>query len=137
MEERTYAIEEILHRKDRACHARNLVMESMKIEAVEDGAMMTRLHNFFLQISFSEFHPLMVFCFARPMTNINEDVKQSLNEMNIKSIYGTHAVNEQANCYLYRATYWLDGELDRNRLFEIMDRFSEEAHKGFLTINAI
>lgn len=131
MEERVYTLEEILQRKDRACQARKLIMECMKIEAIEDGAMMTRFQNFFLQISISELHPLIVFCFARSMTDTYEDSLVVLNELNLKSVYGSHAINEQANCYIYRATYWLDAELDRQRFLEILERFSEEAQKGF------
>lgn len=137
MEERTYSKDEILRRKEHASHARKLVMECMKIEAVEEGAMMTRMQGFFLQITFSELHPLMVFCFARPIASTSEDLGLSLNEMNLKSIYGAHAINDQGNCYIYRASYWLDRELERERLFEILERFSEEAHKGFLTMSAI
>lgn len=137
MEERIYTIEEIRQRKDRASHARNLVMECMKIEAIEDGAMMTRFQNFFLQISISELHPLIVFCFARPMTDGTQDSMIFINDLNLKSVYGSHAVNELVSCYIYRATYWLDADLDKRRFLEILERFSEEAHKGFLTITAI
>lgn len=137
MEDRTCSMAEILQRKDRACLARKLVTECMQIEAVEDGAMMTRFHNFFLQISFSELHPLAVFCFAKPVSILGEEVRSKLNMLNLKSIYGAHAVNEDGNCYIYRAAFWLEGELNKSRLFEILDRFSEEANKGFLTITAI
>ena len=137
MEDRTYSLEEILLRRDRASCARNLVMECMQIEAVEDGAMMTRFHNFYLQISFSELHPLAVFCFARPISALDEEDRYKLKCLNLKSIYGAHAVNEDGNCYIYRAAFWLEGELNKSRLFEILDRFSEEANKGFLTITAI
>lgn len=127
---------ELLQRRDLAHNARNLVMECMKIEEIEDNALMTCFRDFFLQISFSELHPLIVFCFARQMIGSAQEETTYLNEMNLKSIYGSHAVNEQANCYIYRATYWLDGNLDKLRLFEILDRFSEEAQRGFLTITA-
>ena len=65
------------------------------------------------------------------MTDTYEDSLVVLNELNLKSVYGSHAINEQANCYIYRATYWLDAELDRQRFLEILERFSEEAQKGF------
>ena len=137
MEDKIYTMTEILRRRDLANLARKLVKDCMQIEAVEDGAMMTRVQNFFLQISFSELHPLAVFCFARPISELNEEARYKLNCLNLKSIYGAHAVNDDANCYIYRATFWLDGELNKDRLFEILDRFSEEANKGFLTITVI
>ena len=68
MEDKIYTMTEILRRRDLANLARKLVKENMQIEAVEDGALMTRIQNFFLQISFSELHPLAVFCFARPIS---------------------------------------------------------------------
>lgn len=137
MEECTYSMADMLQRRERICQARNLVMECMKIEAMEDGAMMTRFQNFFLQISFSELHPLMIFCFARPLGRNVEEECNCLNNLNLKSIYGSHAIDVQTNCYIYRATYWMDADPNRNRLHEILERLSEEAHKGFLSMTAI
>lgn len=127
-------MDEILRRRDRAVRARNLVMECMKIEEIQDNSVMTCFKNFFLQISFSELHPLILFCFARQMCDSEKEEMSCLNELNLKSVYGTHTVNDQASCYVYRAAYWLDENLDKQRLFEILDRLSEEAFRGFRTI---
>lgn len=137
IENRMYSMDEILRRRDRANHARNLVMECMKIEEIQDNSVMTCVKNFFLQISFSDLHPLILFCFARQISGGMKEDMTCLNKLNLKSVYGTHAVNDQASCYVYRATYWLDADLNKQRLFEILDRFSEEAFRGFLTITAI
>lgn len=137
IEDRLHSMAEILKRRDNADHARNLVMECMIIEEIEDNALMTRFHDFFLQISISELHPLIIFCFARPILGGFEEGNAYINDLNLKSIYGSHCVNKQANCYIYRATYWLDIPLNKERLSEILDRFSDEAQRGYLTITAI
>ena len=44
------------------------------------------------------------------------------NDLNLRSVLGSHAINDEVGCYSYRATHWLDTELDAKRFYEILDR---------------
>ena len=55
------------HRRETAVRTRKMVLTQLTA-AEEDGAsLMTDYHGYFLQISFSELHPLMVFCLAKAL----------------------------------------------------------------------
>ena len=53
------------------------------------------------------------------------------NELNLRSILGSHAINDEVGCYSYRATHWLDTEMNPQRFYEILDRCVDEADRGF------
>ena len=57
--------------------------------------------------------------------------RKLVNELNLKSILGSHAINDEVGCYSYRATHWLDKELDPTRFFEMLSRCIDEADKGY------
>ena len=52
-------------------------------------------------------------------------------EMNLRSVLGSHSVNENFSCYNYRATHWLDAQMTKTRFFEILDRCVDEAVRGY------
>lgn len=119
-------------RNDICEHTRNMVLSNLNIEAQDETSVMTGYRGYYLQISFSRLHPLMVFCLARQIACTNSHKQlSSVNELNLKSILGSHCVNEDAGCYAYRATQWLDTELGSERFFEILDRCVDEADKGY------
>ena len=93
---------------------------------------MAGYRDYYLQISFSELHPLLVFCLAKALEKPSTArQRQMTNELNLHSILGSHAINDEVGCYSYRATQWIDAELDAPRFFEILDRCVDEADRGF------
>ena len=61
----------------------------------------------------------MVFCLAKPLEGKTNALKNRSNEMNLRSILGSHSINEDCCCYNYRATHWLDMEISQTRFLEI------------------
>ncbi len=88
-----------------------------------------------MQISFSDVHPLIVFCLARALDNDAIGIMRKVNEMNLMGVFGSHSVNEDASCYTYRAVYWLDAILTRERWIEVLDRCTDEAVRGFTVLS--
>lgn len=122
-------------RKEIADHARELVMNLLQVDAEDETSVMCGYRDYFLQISFSELHPLMVFCLAKAITKSNTAKQEKIaNELNLRSILGSHAINDEVGCYSYRATHWLDTELNAERFFEMLDRSVDEANRGFLKL---
>ena len=119
-------------RKELASHVREMICEQMPVEAQDETSLMMGYRDYYLQISFSDLHPLMVFCLAKGMRNPSTQAqKQITNELNLKSILGSHAINDEVGCYSYRATHWLDTEIDAPRFFEILNRCVDEADRGY------
>ena len=56
---------------------------------------------------------------------------EAVNDLNLRSILGTHTINPEVGCYAYRAVHWLDTELTRDRLFELLGRLAGEAQRGY------
>ena len=127
---------EIERRRTLTDNTRDMIIREMTIREAEEDCVITSYRDFFLQISFSEVHPLMVFSLAKPIKNSDLSMIDVCNEMNMNSVLGTHALNDQASCYHYRATHWLECEIDGNRFFEILDRCVDEAVKGYYRLVA-
>ena len=53
------------HRGDIAAHTRKMILTQLTVEDEDDTFLMTNYHSYYLQISFSKLHPLMVFCLAK------------------------------------------------------------------------
>ena len=114
---------------------RKMILSQMHIEEQNDSSMTTVYRDYYLQISFSELHPLMVFCLAKALEHPSSArQRQMTNDLNLCSILGSHAINLDVGCYAYRATHWLDTELDASRFFEILDRCVDEADRGYLKL---
>lgn len=126
------SIAEQRRRREISEHVRNMILSRLDIEEQDESSVMTGYRDYYLQISFSELHPLMVFCLAKKL-NHTGGTKQLgiINNLNLKSILGSHSVNKEVGCYSYRATHWLDNELEVSRFFEILDRCVDEADKGY------
>lgn len=131
------SIAEKKRRREISVHTRKMVLSGLNIEEQDETSVMTGYRGYYLQISFSELHPLMVFCLAKKLDHTG-GVKQlsSINELNLKSILGSHSVNGEVGCYSYRATHWLDNEIELSRFYEILDRCVDEAEKGFSCLAA-
>ena len=126
---------EQMRRKEIADHTRTMVVNLLQVDAEDETSIMCGYRDYYLQISFSELHPLMVFCLAKAITKPNTAKQQKIaNELNLRSILGSHAINEEVGCYSHRATHWLDTELDAERFFEILNRCVDEANRGFLKL---
>lgn len=113
---------------------RDMIIREMVIREAEADCILTTYRDFFLQISFSEVHPLMVFSLARPLEHQDLSMIDACNEMNMNSVLGSHAINEEASVYHYRATHWLECEFGSDRFFEILDRCVDEAVKGYFRL---
>ena len=55
------------HRREIAVRTRKMVLAQLTAADEDDTSIMTDYHGYFLQISFSELHPLMVFCLAKAL----------------------------------------------------------------------
>ena len=119
-------------RKTIAEHTRQMIISQFHIDGQVEASIMTGYRDYYLQISFSELHPLMVFCLAKALTHPSTHKQCEIaNDLNLRSVLGSHAVNDEVGCYSYRATHWLDTELDATRFYEILDRCVDEADRGF------
>lgn len=127
--------EEQKRRKKNSENTKKMILSRLTIEEQDETSVMTGYRNYYLQISFSDLHPLMVFCLAKKL-NRTGGVKQldTINNLNLKSILGSHSINKEVGCYSYRATHWLDDELDVSRFFEILDRCVDEADRGYASL---
>lgn len=114
---------------------KKMLASQLQIEAEDEQTLMTNYHDYYLQISFSELHPLMVFCLAKSLQKPST-MKQRLltNELNLRSVLGSHSINDEVGCYSYRATHWLDVVLEPKRFFEMLDRCVDEADRGILKL---
>lgn len=112
--------------------ARTIIMQALPVEDADESSLMLSHGGFYLQVAFSSLHPLMVLYLARGMKHhgIQKD-KLTINELNLRSVLGSHAINDDVGCYSYRAAHWLDTELTGPRFLEILDRCSEEAVRGY------
>lgn len=127
--------EEQYRRSEIVKQTKKMLASQLQIEAEDEQTLMTNYHDYYLQISFSELHPLMVFCMAKSLQKPST-MKQRLltNELNLRSVLGSHSINDEAGCYSYRATHWLDVVLEPKRFFEMLDRCVDEADRGLLKL---
>lgn len=126
------SIPEQKRRKEIVRYVRQLILNEMQVEAADECSIMLSYRGYYLQISFSELHPLMVVCLAKVLRGpVLTNQYQRINDLNLKSVLGSHAVNEEIGCYSYRATQWLDTEINMPRFFELLDRCVDEAARGY------
>ena len=123
--------EELVRRKELADSTRKMIYGLLEVVAEDEASLMTTYRDFYLQISFSELHPLMVFYLARPLEGEKAMLTDRWNDLNLRSVLGCHSVNENFSCYNYRATHWLDTQMTKTRFFEILDRCVDEAVRGY------
>lgn len=123
--------EELVRRKELSDSTRKMIYGLLEVVAEDEASLMTTYRDFYLQISFSELHPLMVFYLARPLEGEKAMLTDCWNDLNLRSVLGCHSVNENFSCYNYRATHWLDTQMTKTRFFEILDRCVDEAVRGY------
>lgn len=124
-------------RREIAEHTRTMLLRNLSIEDQDETSLTASYRDYYLQISFSELHPLMVFCLAKALKAPGSPGQlQLINELNLRSILGSHAINNDVGCYSYRATHWLDTELEPGRFYEILDRCVDEADRGYRKLAA-
>lgn len=119
-------------RKELCDQARATVVRSLPVEDTDDASVTLGYDGFYLRIAFSPLHPMMVFYLARGLsrTSTQKD-KQLINDMNLRSVLGSHALNDEVGCYSYCAAHWLDTEISEGRFLEILGRCAEEATRGY------
>lgn len=123
-------------RREIAEQTRAMIVSQLPVEDQDETSLTAGYRDYYLQISFSKLHPLMVFCLAKALKAPGSARQLQLtNELNLKSILGSHAINKEVGCYSYRATHWLDTKLDAKRFYEILDRCVEEADRGFIRLS--
>lgn len=123
---------EQVRRKEIVERTRCMILKQMPVDDQDETSLMLGYKGYYLQISFSVLHPLMVICLARSIQSVSSTKKKKLvNELNLRSVLGSHAINDAVGCYSYRATQWLDTELTPKRYFEILDRIVDEADRAY------
>ena len=126
------SIPEQKRRKEIVRYVRQLILNEMQVEAADECSIMLSYRGYYLQISFSELHPLMVVCLAKVLRGpVLPNQYQRINNLNLNSVLGSHAVNEEIGCYSYRATHWLDTEINMPLFFVLLDRCVDEAARGY------
>ena len=122
------SVAEILRRKCLSDKARSIIMEVLPVEDQDHSCLMLEYEGFYLQIAFSELHPMIVVYLARGLVRPSSyKDKQLVNNINLKSVLGSHAINDEVGCYSFHSAHWLDKELSKERFFEILTRCTEEA----------
>ena len=123
---------ERVRRRNLAEQARALAAQALPVEDSDESSLMLGYKGFYLQIAFSELHPLMVFYLARALDRpVGQKDYSTVNELNLKSVLGSHALNADAGCYSYRAAHWIDTDLTKERFLEILERSAEEAGRAY------
>lgn len=119
-------------RKQLSDRARDTIVHTLPVQDADETSIMLGYDGFYLQIAFSEFHPLMVFYLARGLDRPGTvSDRRLINELNLRSVLGSHALNDEIGCYSYRSAHWLDAELTKPRFLEILRRCADEAARGY------
>lgn len=113
---------------------RQMIMKHYIVEDADENTLFFRYLGFYLQISFTAKHPLMCFQLVRGLMTKIEAAALRANSLNLRSVLGTHAVNNDIGCYIYRTVHWLECPLSPVRFSEILQRCTDEANRGYMTI---
>jgi len=120
------------HRKSLSDQTHRMIRTVMTPQDSDETTSSFEYNGFYLQIAFSEVHPLMVFYLAKGIDNPSASKKRSmLNELNLHSVLGSHAINTEVSCYSFRSAHWIDCEITEPRFFEILERCTEEATRSY------
>ena len=132
----TENINELQRRQGLTERARMMICKYLGVLTQDEDSVMPVYHDFFVQISFTSVHPLITIFLVRRVNKIHLGMLEVANKMNLSAVLGSHAVNDTADCYTYRATLWLDTDLSEHRFQEILDRCIDEASRAFHAINS-
>ena len=81
---------EQVRRTDLAQKARRMILSHMNVEAEDETSLTLDHRGYYMQISFSPLHPLLVVCLAKAIRNPDGARKQQLaNELNLHSVPST------------------------------------------------
>ena len=84
---------EQMRRKEIADHTRTMVVNLLQVDAEDETSIMCGYRDYYLQISFSELHPLMVVCLAKALTHPGTAKQCRIaNDLNLRSVLGSHAM---------------------------------------------
>lgn len=126
------SLEERKRRKAIVDKTRSMVLSQILVEGQDETSLLAEYRGFYLQVSFSVRHPLILFGLVKALEKPGSlKQQQILNELNLRSILGSHTVNEAAGCYAYRAAHWLETELEPSRFWEMLNRCTREAEQGY------
>ena len=128
-------LQEMEQRKELVLQTRTMIAGILPICVEDTTSLMFEYKELYLQISFTLTHPLMAITLvhATKDSGIKTDF-ELINKLNLSSVLGCHAMDNDAQCYSYRATQWLDTEISESRFLEILDRCYTEATDGFNTL---
>ena len=74
-------------RKTIAEHTRQMIISQFHIDGQDEASIMTGYRDYYLQISLSELHPLMVFCLAKALTHPSTHKQCEIaNDLNLRSV---------------------------------------------------
>ncbi len=84
MQEYDLSKAEQLRRKNLADNARQMILAHIRVEDQDESSVMLGYRDYYMQISFSPLHPLMVICWLRRSeTQTAVRKKQLTNELNL------------------------------------------------------
>ena len=116
-------------------NARSVISSQLELDLEEDGSLTGFYTGFFLVISFSELHPLMVVTLSKPYSlRVDVNTYRALNRTNISSILGSHSINNDVGCYSFRATQWLWSAMTEADFRLFLSRCQSAAEKGYTAL---
>ena len=124
--------QEMSRRQELVKNTREMIKNALPIYDEDETSLMLDFNGFCLQIAFAPLHPLMVFTMVQVVkASVSMKNISRINQMNLTSILGCHALNSEAGYYSYRSTHWLETGITPERFFEILERCYEEAVSAF------
>ena len=97
--------EEQQRRKELAEHARVMLTQVLPVEDQDETSLTALYQGYYMQVSISPLHPLLVISLAKGINHPGSAKKQRLvNQLNLTSVLGSHAINQDVGCYAYRST---------------------------------
>lgn len=113
-------------------NARSVISSQLELDLEEDGSFTGFYAGFFLAVSFSDLHPLMVVTLSRPFTfRADINTYRALNRTNLSNILGSHIINNDVGCYSFRATQWLFSAMTGAEFRLFLSRCQYDAEKGY------
>ncbi len=116
-------------------NTRRMILDALAIEVQDGTALRLPYRDFYLQIAFSPVHPLIMLQFVRTCGRqvLKRDFGR-VNTLNNNSVLGGSTINEDMNCFVFRATQWLDAALEKDRFAEILARSYDEAARSYVEL---
>lgn len=111
---------------------KRMIAALIHVEEEEDGSLTGFYMDFFLQVSFSPLHPLMILSLSKPFyLPLNINLYRALNRVNLHCVLGSHTVSDEVGCYSFRLTHWILSSLTEQQFQQMLERSLSEAQKGF------